>query len=295
MDQMDKKELDGLLERMQFKPLPYDVGDNYLRLQQNIKREAMISAGSKTLRLWRFVGVAASFALLIMTSLYLINLPSVEETMWYEVTAVPDAKTKVMLPDGSTVWLNANASLSYPRAFERDKRDVQVWGDAMFEVQKGEKPFYVELDGLRIKVLGTIFNVVAGKQADQIEITLLEGKIALYKEGNTTDTPDQILEPGEQALYNRSLGDIAVSEVRTEAVSSWVTGNFHFVGNTLTEIATELERAFHTKIHIENEAMQQKTFNAVFEDHETLDEILSILQISARYTVEKKRGEVYIH
>lgn len=62
---------------------------------------------------------------------------------------------------------------------------------------------------------------------------------------------------------------------------------FSFEDNTLAEIGEELERAFHVKIHIENEAIRKKTFNATFEDKETLDEILSILQISAKYKMEK--------
>ena len=54
---------------------------------------------------------------------------------------------------------------------------------------------------------------------------------------------------------------------------SWITGKFSFEDNTLAEIGEELERAFHVKIHIENEAIRKKTFNATFEDKETLDEI----------------------
>jgi ferric-dicitrate binding protein FerR (iron transport regulator) len=87
---------------------------------------------------------------------------------------------------------------------------------------------------------------------------------------------------------------LRILSVRPEAITSWITGIFRFENNTLSEITQELERAFHVKIHIEDEVMRNKTFNAVFEDKETLDEILSILQISAKYKMEKKRGEVYL-
>lgn len=85
-----------------------------------------------------------------------------------------------------------------------------------------------------------------------------------------------------------------VSDIRTENSISWVTRQFIFKENSLEEISAELERAFHVKIHIENETMKKHTFNADFTDNETLDEILSILQIVARYKIEKRKGEIFL-
>lgn len=295
MDKMDQENLDDILKQLRFKPLPYDVEDNYKRLKANLHEKEVKPVGEKNFRIWRMVGIAASFALLLMTTYHLLTAYSPQEMVWYEITAVPDAKTKVILPDSTTVWLNANASLRYPHAFNGDKRNVQVSGEALFEVQKDEKPFIVDLEQLRIKVLGTVFNVITDKKEDEVEVVLLEGKVALFNHDNLTDIPNKVLEPNELAIYSKSENNIFVSPIRTDAVTSWVTGNFRFEGNTLEEITAELERAFHTKIHIENEGMKLKTFNAIFEDKETLDEILSILQISARYNMEKRKGEIYIN
>jgi ferric-dicitrate binding protein FerR (iron transport regulator) len=218
-----------------------------------------------------------------------------ETLVWYETTAVPDAKTKIILPDSSVVWMNANACLRYPRSFDGEQREVYITGEAFFEVRKDEKPFIVQLDNLYIKVLGTSFNVITDDHPDKTIITLREGKIALFCDDNKTDIPDKLLIPSQQAVYSASTQDIVISSVNQENVTSWITGVFRFEGNTLEDIAETLRRAFHVKIHIENEKMRRKTFNAVFEDKETLDEILSILRISARYTIEKRRGEIYIY
>ena len=100
--------------------------------------------------------------------------------------------------------------------------------------------------------------------------------------------------PNQEAKYSLSNGEIMISPIH-DNVMSWITGKFSFEDNTLAEIGEELERAFHVKIHIENEAIRKKTFNATFEDKETLDGILSILQISAKYKMEKTGGEIYIY
>ena len=143
--------------------------------------------------------------------------------------------------------------------------------------------------------MGTIFNVLTNEEENRVKVTLIEGRVALYSNDNFTDRPNEILTPSQQAVYSTLTNNIEVASVRTEAVTSWITGVFHFRENTLDEITNELERAFHTKIHIKNDAMKQKSFNATFDNNETLDEILSILQLSAMYRIERIKGEIYIY
>ena len=217
-----------------------------------------------------------------------------EQTLvYYETTAVPDAKTKITLPDSSVVWLNANASLRYPREFSKQIRQVEIKGEAFFEVRKDEKkPFIVQTDGIGIHVLGTTFNVDA--EPDKTEVTLITGKVGLYKSKNLSQTADRILSPGERAVFFKSDDNLSVSTIRPENTISWVTGNFIFRDSSLEEIMQELQRAFHVKIHVQNENLKKQTFNANFTERETLDEILSVLQISARYKIEKRKGELFL-
>jgi ferric-dicitrate binding protein FerR (iron transport regulator) len=288
----DEKEYDDLIKRIRFKPLPYDVASNYNRLRSRLATDDVRYSKVVSSVGWKWFAAAASIALLIVSSLYFVSLRPAG-AVWYETTAVPDAKTKIVLSDSSTVWLNANAFLRYPRSFDDRIRKVNVAGEAFFKVRKGKMPFVVDLGRLQIKVLGTSFNVIMNEDSDEIIITLLEGRIALY-DSSRPETPEKILRPNEQAVYSGSDGRLTVTPIRPESITSWVTGIFRFDNHTLAEIAWELERAFHVKIHVEDEMMRQKTFNAVFDDKETLDEILSILQISAKYTIERKRGEIYL-
>ena len=116
---------------------------------------------------------------MVVSAFHFIDL-SRPELVWYEVAAVPDAKTKIVLPDSSTVWLNANARLVYPRSFEDVNRKVSISGEAFFQVRKDKNhPFIVDIGKLQVEVLGTSFNVMTDTYNDEIRISLLEGKVAL--------------------------------------------------------------------------------------------------------------------
>lgn len=280
-------------KRISFKPLPFDVAEAYKRLNERISHPVMISYARKSNPIWKYVSIAASIALLLSFSLYFAERKKSNELVYYETTAVPDAKTKIVLPDSSVVWLNANATLRYPRKFVGETRQVNIAGEAFFEVRKNaKKPFIVQTNGIGIRVLGTSFNVES--ENDKTTVTLLSGSIQLFKHTNRSQTADRTLLPGERAVFYNSGNDLTVSKIHPENTISWVTGIFIFKDNSLEEITQELQRAFHVKIHIENEYLRKQTFNAEFTEKETLEEILSILQISARYQIEKRKGEIYL-
>ena len=292
-NEQNKKELESLTTRIHFKSLPFNEKQMFDRLTDRIIRPVVISYSDRENSVWKYLSIAASIALLVVTSIFLIDKEPEQALVYYETTAVPDAKTKIILPDSSVVWLNANASLRYPREFSQQIRQVEIKGEAFFEVRKDEKkPFIVQTDGIGIRVLGTTFNVDA--KPDKTEITLLTGKIGLYKSKNLSQTANRILSPGERAIFYKSSNNLKVSTMRPENVTSWITGKFVFRDTSLEEIMQELQRAFHVKIHIENENLKNQTFNADFTGKETLDEILSILQISARYNIEKQKGEIFL-
>ena len=161
---------------------------------------------------------------MVVSAFHFIDL-SRPELVWYEVAAVPDAKTKIVLPDSSTVWLNANARLVYPRSFEDVNRKVSISGEAFFQVRKDKNhPFIVDIGKLQVEVLGTSFNVMTDTYNDEIRISLLEGKVALYEKGQSSKSA-KILMPNQEAKYSPSNGEIMISPIRMDNVMSWITGN----------------------------------------------------------------------
>ena len=292
-DRQNNNELESLAKRIHFKSLPFDEKQAFNRLTDRAKWPVVISYAGKGNPAWKYLSIAASIAFLLVTSILLIDKAPKPELGYYETTAVPDAKTKITLPDSSVVWLNANACLRYPREFSEHTRQVEIKGEAFFEIRKDEKkPFIVQTDRIGIRVLGTTFNVDA--EPDKTEVTLLTGKVSLYRKENLSQIADRILSPGERAVFYKSNNNLIVSTIRPESITSWITGKFIFRDSSLEEIMQELQRAFHVKIHIESENLRKQTFNADFTGKETLDEILSIMQISARYQIEKQKGEIFL-
>lgn len=280
-------------KRIEFKAVASDADAVYRNLWQRIQNENIISLGVSPV--WKYVSIAASFALLIVSSWLMVVSMQPEELAYMEMTAVPGSKVKVILPDSSTVWLNSNAKIRYPRQFSSDSRTVQFTGEAFFQVKKNTKaPFVVDAEGLRIQVLGTEFNVYTEPESQLIETTLINGSVALFGVKNDTKQPDIILSSNQQALYNKGNGQIDVQNVRASSYTSWVSGLFIFEKNTLEEIMTSLERAFNVKIHIEHDTLKKQRLTARFVHQETLDEILSVLQVSAHYKYKKVKGEIYI-
>ena len=173
-NEQNNKELESLTKRIRFKSLPFDEKQMSDRLSDRVKRPVIISYTGKENSAWKY----ASIALLLVTGILLTDKEPEQELVYYETIAVPDAKTKITLPDSSIVWLNANACLRYPREFSEQVRQVEIKGEAFFEVRKDEKkPFIVQTDGIGIRVLGTTFNVDAEPELRSLSLPEKSGCI----------------------------------------------------------------------------------------------------------------------
>lgn len=275
------------------KELEADIRE--LETYDGVKAYLNVQKRFSTSPVWKYLSIAATIALLVVSSFFLSRSKEVESLASIEVSAVSGSKVKVVLPDSSVVWLNSNAVIQYPHKFTETSRTVSLSGEALFEVKKNpEKPFIVNLDGMDIQVLGTVFNVLAETGSDVIETTLMEGSVALFNGKSHTGKAIGTLSPNQQALFYKKSGVVKVQQVQAMAYAAWVSGNFIFKSKTLQEIASTLKRAFCVKIHIDNETLRNKRLTGQFTNQETLDEILSILQIPADYKYMKKKGEIYI-
>lgn len=282
------------MERILFKPVKSDPDAVYGKVWQKINRDR--DRVRRTGVFYRYAAVASAVALLIVSSLLVSALHDRTATRHVDVVASAGSKTRITLPDGSSVWLNSNAKIRYPEKFTGKFREVELEGEAYFEVANDRgHPFIVNTDGMRVRVLGTSFNLHTGSEdAEVIEVTLTEGSVALFTPNNDSDVADRVLSPNQQAIYDPESHTLQVREVRPELYSSWMTGTFVFENNSLQDIAMSLERAFNTHIHIEGEELKNVHLTARFSHGETLDEILSRLEAPAKYQYLRSEGSVYI-
>lgn len=239
---------------------------------------------------------------------------AIEETLSFnEINTPMGSRTRVILPDSSSVWLNANSSLRYPESFTGNSRVVELKGEGYFEITKDEaRQFVVNTSDIRIKVLGTTFNVKSYPEEGTIETTLIEGEVVLERLQSGKAGKEISIKPDQRVTYIRNEGKVVLSELKdmnasigrpvvipgnffvadsieTLVYTSWKDGRLIINSEPLEELSLKLERRFDVKIEFKDEALKDFKFTGILEN-ETLEQVLYALKVSSplKYTIDHK-------
>lgn len=197
------------------------------------------------------------------------------------------SKTKLYLPDGTLVWLNAGSKMSYAQDFGINERALNLTGEAYFEVTKNKHiPFKVHTDELDVKVLGTKFNFRNYQDDLEAKVCLLEGKVAL-----STQQKETILHPDQQALLDKKTGKLLISRTKAAYSAEWTNDRLYFDEALLPDIVKELKRSYNIKITIADAALNSVRFYGNFRRKEqSIREIMDVLSSTDKmtYTIEGK-------
>lgn len=189
---------------------------------------------------------------------------------------VDNGQTKVLrLSDGTQVRLNAGSSLFYPRRFNRffSRRDVYLDGEAHFDVAKNSsQPFIVHVGNLKVKVLGTHFNVKAYPADELVTTTLEQGKVKVYE-----DKIAMTLLPDEQAVYNRISGKMTKRSVDSGKYNQWMNGKLLFDQTPLKVIIADLQRRYNVSIKATPVVDLSQQFTMAFRADEGIDDVMKVL------------------
>ena len=154
------------------------------------------------------------------------------------------------LSDGTRVWINAASTLKYPAKFAADSRTVYASGEIYLEVAKDAgRPFYVVVDGITVKVLGTSFNIRAYADENDTKVTLLEGKIAAQ-----INDKEYTLTPGKQLKRDKTFGETSVRTVDPAEIVSWTRGYYIFKKARLQEVVNTLKNWYGVNIMLSSGA-----------------------------------------
>ncbi|GAA3959416.1 FecR family protein [Mucilaginibacter dorajii] len=212
------------------------------------------------------------------------NTASSNGPVTYNTISTPrGGQYQVILPDGSKVWLNAASSLKYPTSFAGNERNVQLTGEAYFEVAKNpQKPFKVSVNDLNVKVLGTHFNIMAYNDEDAIKTTLLEGSVQLTAGGRSS-----MLKPDQQGIVKDS--HINVVDVEAEKFVAWKNGYFEFNRASILDVMKQLSRWYDMQVVYEGKISDDE-FVGRIERSAKLSRVLHILELShVHFKVEDKK------
>ncbi|MGK6350153.1 FecR family protein [Parapedobacter sp. DT-150] len=193
---------------------------------------------------------------------------------------------QIVLPDGTKVWLNADSRLEYPVMFSGDTRNVQLEGEAYFEVAENkEKPFIVHTAGERVQVLGTHFNINAYRDEQISTVALLEGKVKVTLPNNTA----RVLRPGEQSSV--SNGTIEVQPVNVDEAVAWKNGEFMFNNENLSSVMRKLARWYNLEIELEPGLETISIWGSVsrYDDFSKVLQIIKATDDRIRFAVKGRR------
>ena len=245
--------------------------------------------------LWRYAAVVAIIIAAGCIS-YWQGEVNVKDTFAdISVEAPLGSKTKLYLPDGTLVWLNAGSRMTYSQGFGVDNRKVELEGEGYFEVKRNEKiPFFVKTKDLQLQVLGTKFNFRDYPEDHEVVVSLLEGKVGLNN--LLREEKEAVLSPDERAVLNKANGLLTVESVTAYNASQLTDGFLFFDEELLPDIAKELERSYNVKIHIANDSLKTFRFYGNFVRREqNIQEVLEALASTEKmqYKIEERNITIY--
>ena len=289
---------------------------------QRIEGRTSGDKAAKLLRLFpiaKIVAAASVLLILSLTAVIIYNyytdkslLASTPGNM-NQVTTQPGSKSKLELPDGTQVWLNANSKLTYANEhFGKNNREVILTGEAFFDVTKNEKvPFIIHTGPVNITVKGTAFNVKAYPKGETIETSLVRGLVEI----TTDEDPERkiLLKPNEKIIIPvKKPGTTAFSKIITDSVGAslytitklkasekepaeiaWINPQLIFDNEPFEIIAPKLESWYNISIRFTDEELKKKRFTGVIEK-ETLKETLEAMQLSYHFYYQIKQNELWV-
>lgn len=225
-----------------------------------------------------------------------------EEELTYDVTVwqggperhilkVPrGGEYKITLDDGTEVWMNSASELSYPVHFTGLERRVRLSGEAYFQVARNEHmPFIVETKGMDIRVLGTVFNVMAYADESKSVVTLVEGKVQVQSAEEQTGV---ILQPGEQVAVGKE--GMTVRQVNTKFATSWIHDRFAFEHEKMEEVMRKLARWYNVDFIFVNPDRKQKSFTGSLPKYADVSKVLKIMEMTTNVRFEVKGETIEI-
>lgn len=180
----------------------------------------------------------------------------------------------LVLSDSTRVWLNAESELRYPVTFSGEKREVNLIGEAYFEVTKNkEHPFVVHSESQDIEVLGTSFNVSAYNDNKFVRTTLVEGSVRI-------NSPSQeiYLEPSFQTVLDLQSGSAITQRVKTELYTSWKDGNYYFENENIETILKTISRWYDFEYEFQNQEAKNVCFTGSISREQKIENIFKIIE-----------------
>lgn len=323
-----KPELNRLYAENKYKELVLRMkhsGIDEGRFTDNNEQVCVSHFTKRTNRSGRWIFGVASLLTIGLTVFFLLQKNNAHNNIGHSETLVKNeihtkygSKTNIVLPDGTRVWLNAGSKMSYNNDYGIKIREVNLAGEAYFDVVKNpEKPFIIHTGKINIKVLGTAFNVSCYPEEKNTVTSLVRGSL----EVTMKDRQEKIiLKPNEKLIVsnNESIavktdqslpgkiipamqGNIfelsrlsVLSKDNSIVETSWVNNKLVFRSESFEDLAIKMERWYGVVINFKEEKLKAKKFTGIFE-RESIGQALTALQLTTKFNYRINRDSVFIN
>lgn len=273
----------------------YDVDQAFERFRKRTGLDQSGKQSYKWYRTWSVAAVAIVLLGLITVTAYWQGSRQIQSNFSDIVVEAPlGSKTKLTLPDGSTVWLNAGSKMVYSQGFGVSDRRLAFQGEGYFEVEKNdEMPFLVQTHDVNVTVVGTKFNFRNYPEDEEAVVELLEGKVAL--ENQLKEEAVRYLSPNEKMVLHKATGEMDITSTKVKEATLWTENILLFDEDLLPDIVRELERSYHVQIEIENEDLKQTRFYGQFNQLEqNIYDVLDMLSETGKLKYHEEGKVIYL-
>lgn len=206
---------------------------------------------------------------------------NVDEIRFNELEVPRGGEYKVRLADGTLVYLNSATRMKYPVKFDEKERKVYLSGEAYFEVAKDpERPFFVEMEGVEVRVYGTSFNVNT-HQKGNIQTVLVKGSIGVKV---LSSGMESVIRPGQMAEFKQGNTKVDVKDVNVAVYTDWKDGIFRFENQRLEDILTVLSNWYDVDVFYQTVSVKELHFSGYMERYKDVSVILEAITLSTGVT-----------
>lgn len=309
-----KKEFDKavsilrVLSKARKAPVPSDKYNSLKNLLESLNLQQVQGRYIRYSFLQSFWFKAACVILLIIISFVVgkQHLPNEQKNLYTQIIVPIGEKAQIRLPDNTQVWINSGSSLKYPVNYGTESREVFLEGEAYFDVTKQNgKLFIVNTKDVRIKVLGTAFNVKSYGLEKTVETTVVRGLVQV--ESISSVSGAVLVNPNEKATYIKVLKQLAVtstskpnqmvekqvrpiqiSKINPETVISWKDQHLIFTDEMFRDMIVKMERWYNIKIEINDTSLLSERYNGKFVHNENIYQVLEAIKLTTpiNYKIE---------
>ena len=223
-------------------------------------------------RFYRIVAAASILLIVTFSGAYYLGRNNTSNQSAALSYSSLTGKSKVILPDGTEVWLHSNTTLSYNPNFSSNTREVNMSGEAYFSVtHDANKPFIVHSSDASVTVYGTKFNVNAYESSQNILVSLFEGSVSMKAANNNV-----MLKPGQEGHYDKLYNILDVKDGDVEFAKSWTNDKLQFQNKNLRYVCRYLAKWYATDINIDSSIADNQSYSFTLSD-ESLEEVVRIL------------------